>query len=105
MINDDTTPGSAVRVTVSRSNDTLVITNQTNARIWTFAVGQQALITMLRAPQLEGEGIAPGASEQAPIADIPKGPDEQEVIVYWWSAVTENGERVPGETRSITVAL
>ena len=50
MINDDTTPGSAVRVTVSRSNDTLVITNQTNARIWTFAVGQQALITMLLGP-------------------------------------------------------
>jgi hypothetical protein len=105
MIHDDTSPSGESRVTVTVSTDTLVITNRTDAPIWTFVAGQQALITMLWAPRLDGEGIAPGESEQVAIADIAKGPDEQEVIVYWWPAVRENGERVPGDPRSITVAL
>jgi hypothetical protein len=105
MIHDDTSASSADRVTVTASTDSLVITNRTEAPIWTFVAGQQALTTMLWAPRLDGAGIAPGESERLALADIPKGPDEQEVIVYWWHAVEENEEQVPGDTQSIAVAL
>jgi hypothetical protein len=60
---------------------------------------------MLWAPSLDGESIAPGGTKQVEVDAIPKGAEEQQVVVYWWHAVTEDGERVPGDAQSITVEL
>lgn len=93
------------RVTVTTTDDALVVANRTNEPIWTFVAGQQALTTMLWAPTIDGDGIPPEGTKSIPISEIPKGPDEQEVIVYWWHAMTQDGERVPGEIQSIVVDL
>lgn len=92
-------------VTVAKTADDLVIRNHSEATIWTFVAGRQALTTMLWAPSVDGEGIAPGEADSVAIADIPKGPAEQEVVVHWWHAVVQEGERVPGAVQSIVVAL
>jgi hypothetical protein len=63
------------------------------------------LATILWVPTVYEGGTALGDSRQIEKADIAQAPDEKEGVVSWWRAVHENGERVPGETQSITVSL
>lgn len=105
LVPGDTSTRDTDPVTVAKTADDLVIRNHSEALIWTFVAGRQALNTILWAPSVDGEGIAPGEADSVAIADIPKDPAEQEVVVHWWHAVVQEGERAPGEVQSIVVAL
>jgi len=63
------------------------------------------LATISWALSLNEERIAPGDSRQIAKVDAATAPDEKEIVVFWWRAVHENGERVPGEIQSIAVSF
>lgn len=100
---DPAPPDADDQVTVTHAADTAVITNHTAAPIWTFIAGRQVLTTMFWTPQLDDEPIAPGDSMRISFADIPQQGSEREIMVYWWHAVERDGERVPGDPRSIVI--
>jgi hypothetical protein len=97
--------GGHDRVSAYVQSDELVVENFTTERIWTFAIGQKAGATVLWAPNLAGEGIEPGRRKGLALDEILMAPDEQEVLVYYWGAVVEDGEVVPGPVRSLRVPL
>ncbi len=97
--------GDAERVTATLAEDELVVTNHTREPIWTFVIGRASAALIYWVPHLEGEGLAPGASERIKLSDIDKSKSEDEVLVYWWQAIVEDGERVPGEVHSLRVEL
>lgn len=92
-------------VTATATGTHLVITNNTDAEVWTFVVGRNLDARILWQPGVEGKGLAPGARKRIRYDDISRSEDEEEVIVSWWHAVEEEGERVPGEIRSFVAEL
>ncbi len=83
----------------------LIVTNHTGETVWTFVVGARMATVINWAPDVKREGLAPGASERLGYDDLFRMEDDQKMIVYWWRAVQEDGERVPGAIHSFVVEL
>ncbi len=96
-------PGRTVEAYVE--GDELIVVNATLKRIWTFAIGQRAGATVLWGSTLEGESIAAGQRQRIPLDEVMLAPEEELLLVYYWSAVVASGEVVPGPVRSLDVAL
>jgi hypothetical protein len=92
-------------VSATASPPELTIQNQTDESIYTFTVGRQRAALINWAPSVGGEGIAAGGEKHIQYEDIPRSEGGEEAIVYWWTAVRDDGERVPGEIQSIVVEL
>lgn len=92
-------------VTASATPPTLTVTNQTENTVYTFVVGREAAAQINWSPDVKGDGLPPGEQRRIRYADIFKSASEEEAIVYWWTAVTHDGERVPGSLHTIVVAL
>jgi hypothetical protein len=92
-------------VSATASPPELTIQNQTDEPIYTFTVGRQRAALINWAPSVGGEGIAAGGEKHLQYEDLLRSEGGEEAIVYWWTAVRDDGERVPGEIQSIVVEL
>ncbi len=84
----------------------LFLTNKTEARIYYFVVGRETAALINWAPHL-GLEKSVGRSATGRIAHeaIFRSETEQEVIVYWWHADGEQGQRQPGPIQSFVIGL
>ena len=92
-------------VSATASPPELTIQNQTDETIYSFTVGRQMAALINWAPSVGGEGIAAGGEKHIQYEKILRSERGEEAIVYWWNAVQDDGERVPGEIQSIVVEL
>jgi len=93
-----------VRASINQGQ--LHIDNQRQDTTWTRQFGRRIRARILLAPpSIEREGVPPGEEKVIPLQEIPQDDNEEEVIVSWWEAVTEDGERRASEVRSLAVEL
>ncbi len=87
-------------------NQSVLITNRTEARIYYFVVGRATSASINWVPHLNlDQSVARGRTASLRHAEIFRSPDEDEVIVFWWTRVrTVDGFR-PGEVHGLVVAL
>ena len=85
----------------------LLVTNNTEARIYYFIVGRETAALINWAPQLNEErSVARGKTAWLNRKDDVEGSkDEREAIVHWWHAVERDGQREPGEIHAFTIRL
>ncbi len=87
-------------------NQSVLIANRTDARIYYFVVGRAtaAVINWVAHLNLD-DSIARGRTASLRHSEIFRSPDEDEVIVFWWHAVRVGEDFRAGEIQGIVVAL
>lgn len=102
--NDRALKSEGVTATVI-NDEVLTIVNKRDARIWIFPVNRDATVAINWIPWVGPGGIAPGQRQTVPFDEIAGGAPAASIEVFWWEAVFESGEQVPGSIQSFTVAL
>ncbi|MEM1128293.1 MAG: hypothetical protein AAGI71_16720 [Bacteroidota bacterium] len=91
---------AALPLRIEVEEDTLVLTNDTRAPVYTFVVDPATLARIRWAPTLETEPLQPG---QIVRTSFPEGEDT--LVVFWWPADTAVDPPVPGWVRMRTVSI
>lgn len=91
----------------SRCGELSVLQNDTNDRIYFFLLGRRAAALTDWVPTLDSsESLGKGETRLFPYEEIDLHRDGEEVVlVFWWTAVEDHGERRPGKVQEIVVAL
>ncbi|TRX54369.1 hypothetical protein FNH22_19855 [Fulvivirga sp. M361] len=102
---NDTSPLS---LEVSTADQVLRIHNGLESKVYYFIVERADAELINWAPSVDGNApcIEPKKSVEIQFEDIQGyDNDAEEVIVYYWMAMDENGSLVPGEIQSLVVGL
>lgn len=93
-------------VEVDFNKDEIIIRNETDSRIYIATFGQKDLAVINWAPALDDKSsIAPNHRKKVQLNTIRNIANETGVVVFWWTAIVKNGERVPGEIQGIGFSL
>jgi hypothetical protein len=98
--NDDT-------VSAHATNQGIVLKNNTNDRIYFILFGRRAETLINWIPTLTSrQSLGEGEIHLFPFTEIILHRDgEEAVLVFWWTAEEEQGQRRPGKVQRITVML
>lgn len=90
---------SAGDLEISVTDNSLILENNSNESLYYFAVDRNALALISWAPMIDEEfEIKSGDSVELLFDDITGSSDDTaEIVVHYWGAVKENGEKVAGE--------
>jgi hypothetical protein len=88
-------------------NRAIVLENNTADQVYFFVLGRRASALVDWVPMLDSRGaLGKGESRLIPYEEIDRHRDgEEEVLVYWWTAIEVQGVRRPGKVQQMVVAL
>ena len=96
------------RIVASVTDNTVILSNGGEVDLYYFLVERGTTATIFWVPTVSDDGavLKPGSSVNIPFGNITgyKAGDK-EVILYYWDAVTANGEKVPGEVQNELLIL
>lgn len=92
-------------VRAEQMGERIAIQNRGRDTVWTFVAGRRILARLFWRPSLKQEGLAPGSTRTVALEAIPMDEEEEQLVVFWWHARTEGGQREPGDISSLDVML
>lgn len=92
-------------VRAERVGERIAIQNRGRDTVWTFEAGRRILARLDWRQSLKQEGLAPGSTRTVALDAIPMDDAEEQVVVFWWEARVQGGQREPGHVSSLDVEL